>query len=75
MSILWKKSCKNLNSNYDVYLDPKNDYLIENGQLGTGYSDSQKIDWVCKQNNIKVLILNKNQLNWKAIKSLIDKLA
>lgn len=59
---------------YDIYLDPKNDYLIENGQLGIGYSDRDKINWVCEQNNIKVLILNKDQLEWEIIKTLIDKL-
>lgn len=60
---------------YNVYLDPKNDYLIEKGQPGSDYSDKQKIDWVCQQNNIKVFILNKNELQWSVIKNMIDKLA
>lgn len=53
---------------YDFYLDPKNDFLINNINPYFGYKDSDKIKWVCEQNNIKVFILNKNQLSWKYIK-------
>ena len=53
---------------YDVYLDPKNDFLINNVNPRLGFSDSDKIKWVCEQNNIRVFILNKNQLTWKYIK-------
>lgn len=53
---------------YDVYLDPKNDFLINNINPKLGYKDSDKIKWVCKQNNIKIFILNKNQLTWKYIR-------
>lgn len=56
---------------YDVYLDPKNDYLIENVNPGTGIKDSIKIELVQSQNNIKVLILDKNHLRWDAIKELL----
>lgn len=56
---------------YDVYLDPKNDFLIENINPNLGFSDKEKIKLVCEQNNIKVFILNKNQLNWNIIKELI----
>ncbi|HUW90832.1 MAG TPA: hypothetical protein VMV43_10025 [Candidatus Nanopelagicaceae bacterium] len=45
---------------YDVYLDPKNDYLIK--------KDKIKIESVCKQNKIKIIILDKNHLSWKKIK-------
>lgn len=48
---------------YDIYLDPKNNYLIK--------KDKYKIECVSKQNNIKLKILNKKQLNWKEIKKLI----
>ena len=48
---------------YNVYLDPKNDYLIK--------IDIDKINRVCLQNNIKVLILNKNQLTWNYIAGLV----
>lgn len=56
---------------YDVYLDPKNTYLIENINPKMGYSDKQKIDWVMEQNNVKIIILNENQLCWKEIKEMI----
>ncbi len=48
---------------YDLYLDPKNDYLIR--------QDAQKINCVIEQNNVRVFILTKTQLDWKTIKSLI----
>lgn len=53
---------------YNIYLDPKNDFLINNINPRLGYKDSDKIKWVCEQNNIKVFILNKDQLTWKYIK-------
>lgn len=49
---------------YDVYLDPKNDYLIE--------KDREKINRAMLQNNITVVVLNKNQLDWQIIKPLIS---
>lgn len=48
---------------YDIYLDPKNDFLQQ--------QDKVKIDSVQQQNNIKVIILNKFQLEWDVIKTLI----
>jgi len=48
---------------YNVYLDPKNDYLIK--------KDKYKIECVSKQNNVKVIMLDSNQLNWNSIKSII----
>lgn len=48
---------------YNVYLDPKNDYLI--------IKDLDKINRVNEQNKIKILILNKTQLEWNTIKTLI----
>lgn len=57
---------------YDVYLDPKNDYLINNVNTYFGYSDKDKIQWVQEQNNVKILILNKNQLDWNTIQELIN---
>ena len=47
----------------DVYLDPKNDYLIT--------QDARKIQQVIRENNVRVLILNKYQLQWDSIKNLI----
>lgn len=56
---------------YDVYLDPKNDFLIENINPRLGFKDCDKIKWVEEQNNIKVFVLNKTQLNWEYIKTLV----
>ena len=56
---------------YDVYLDPKNDFLIENINPRLGFSDKEKISLVEKQNNIRILILNKHQLDWNKIKELL----
>jgi hypothetical protein len=47
---------------FDVYLDPKNDYLIS--------KDTLKINTVSLQNNVKVIILDKNSLTWEKICSL-----
>tara|TARA_Y100000310_G_scaffold130972_1_gene130175 strand:- start:20619 stop:21305 length:687 start_codon:yes stop_codon:yes gene_type:complete len=44
---------------FDVYLDPKNDYLIK--------KDEYKIDCVSKQNNIYLYMLSENQLTWNEI--------
>lgn len=52
---------------FDVYLEPKNDYLIENINPWLGYKDTEKIQWVMEQNNIIVLLLDKNNLEWSAI--------
>lgn len=55
---------------YDLYLDPKNDYLIENINPALGFNDCDKIKWVMEQNNVKIIVLNKEQLNWNSIKEL-----
>lgn len=56
---------------YDVYLDPKNDFLIENVNPNLGFTDKEKINLVCEQNNIRVIILNKQELSWDIIKNKI----
>jgi len=56
---------------YDVYLDPKNDFLIENVNPRLGFTDTEKIKLVAQQNNIKIIILNKHQLEWNIIKTLL----
>lgn len=56
---------------FDIYLDPKNDFLIHNINPNLGYKDSDKIKWVMEYNNITVLILNSKQLDWNIIKTLI----
>lgn len=48
---------------YNVYLDPKNDYLR--------LKDSFKINQASIRNNIRVIVLTENQLGWKSIKDLL----
>ena len=55
---------------YDIYLDPKNDYLINNVNPRLGFKDCDKIKLVEEQNNVKVFILNSTQLTWKAVKHI-----
>lgn len=56
---------------YDVYLDPKNDFLINNPNPKLGFYDSEKIKLACEQNGIVVHILSKDQLSWEYIKTLL----
>jgi predicted nucleic acid-binding Zn ribbon protein len=56
---------------YNVYLDPKNDFLINSINPYHGFKDTDKILWVEEYNKIKVLVLNKNQLEWAYIKLLL----
>jgi hypothetical protein len=49
----------------DIYLDPKNDYKIK--------LDEEKINKVKQQNNIKLYVINKNQLNDSWFCSLVGK--
>ena len=53
--------------NYNIYLDPKNDFLINNINPATGYKDIDKICWVEQYNNVKIIILNKDELTWEII--------
>jgi hypothetical protein len=48
---------------FDVYLDPKNDFLIK--------KDFEKIKQAELRNNIKVLVLTGHQLDWEIIKTLL----
>lgn len=59
---------------YDIYLDPKNDFLIECVNPHFGYKDIDKIRWVMEQNNVKIIVLDKDHLTWDSIKQEIDKL-
>jgi len=56
---------------FDVYLDPKNDYLINNPNPYHGYKDVDKIKWAEEYNNVRVIVLNSTQLSWIFIKSLL----
>jgi hypothetical protein len=57
---------------YNVYLDPKNDFLINNINPRLGFKDSEKIHLVCKQNDVQIFILDKTQLTWQHVKNIID---
>ena len=48
--------------NFNIYLDPKNDYLIK--------IDSVKVELCSIQNNVTIHILNKSQLSWDYIAGL-----
>lgn len=48
---------------YNCYLDPKNPHVQD--------LHAKKIQAVISQNNVKLLILNKNQLTWQTIKDLL----
>jgi hypothetical protein len=53
---------------YNVYLDPKNDFLIK--------KDARKIKLAEEYNNVKILVLNKNELNWDSIfKKITDRIS
>ena len=52
---------------YNVYLDPKNDFLINNVNPSLGYKDIDKIIQVEKENAIKIIVLNKEELDWNSI--------
>ena len=56
---------------YDVYLDPKNDFLIKEINPALGFNDCEKIKLVEQQNDITVHVLNKEQLTWTYIKTLL----
>lgn len=56
---------------YNVYLDPKNDFLINNINPSLGYKDVDKIQWVMNENDISIFILDKNHLTWDKIYELI----
>ena len=48
---------------YDIYLDPKNDYLIK--------KDKRKIRLAEEYNNVKIFVIDKNTLCWDKIKKVI----
>ena len=56
---------------YNVYLDPKNDFLISNKNPKLGFPDTQKIMLASQQNDIRIIILNSEQLSWDYIKTIL----
>lgn len=56
---------------YGVYVDTKNDYLINHINPRFGITDLEKIKLVESQNNVKVFVLDKNNLSWSSVVSMI----
>lgn len=56
---------------YGVYVDTKNDYLINHVNPRFGITDLEKISLVEEQNDIKVFVLDKNNLSWSSISKMI----
>lgn len=56
---------------YDVYVDTKNDYLINHVNPKYGITDVEKINLVSQQNNVKIYILDKDNLLWSSLGSLL----
>jgi len=52
---------------YNVYLDPKNDFLIK--------TDSKKIESCAEYNNVKIFILSDNMINESYITEFIQKIS
>lgn len=57
---------------YDIYLEPKNNYLIENVNTYLGFYDLDKLKWVSEQNNVKIILLTVDELTWDSIKKKIN---
>lgn len=57
---------------YNVFLDPKNDYLIHNVNKWFGITDKEKIEKVEEQNGVRILILSKKDLLWEKIQALLS---
>ena len=56
---------------YDVYVDTKNDYLINHVNPKYGITDVEKINLVSQQNNVKIYILDKDNLLWSSLNLLL----
>jgi hypothetical protein len=56
---------------YNIYLGPKNDFLINSINPRLGFKDTEKISLVLQQNNVRILILSKENLRWEEIVQLI----
>lgn len=52
---------------YNVFVDIKNDYLINNVNPRFGITDIEKIHLVEQQNQVKIYILDKNNLSWSSL--------
>lgn len=52
---------------YNIFVDTKNDYLINHVNPRFGITDTEKIHLVEQQNNVKIYILDKNNLSWSSL--------
>lgn len=57
---------------YNLYFDPKNDFLIKNINPRLGFKDVDKINWVMEQNNIQVIILSLEMINLDFILKILE---
>lgn len=57
---------------FDVYVDTKNDFLINNINPRFGITDLQKINLVEQQNNVKIFVLGKKNLSWTDCQLLLE---
>lgn len=56
---------------FDVYVDTKNDYLINHVNPKYGITDVEKISLVMQQSGVKIYILDKNNLLWSSLNLLL----
>ena len=56
---------------YNIYIDTKNDYLINHVNPRFGITDVEKIHLVEQQNGIKVYILDKDNLSWSKLAGIL----
>lgn len=56
---------------FEAYLDPKNDFLINNINPSLGFKDSEKIKLVMEQNNIVVHVLSKDKITLEGVKHVL----
>lgn len=52
---------------FNIYIDTKNDFLINNVNPRFGITDVEKIRLVETQNNVMILILDKDNLSWQCL--------
>lgn len=55
----------------DIYLEPKNDFLINSINPAFGITDREKIQKVGKQARIKIILLRESELSWNIIQEKI----
>ena len=57
---------------YNIYLDPKNDFLLSDKYKYHGLTTKEKINRVQKENNVNVLLLDKSSLTFDKIMERIN---